>query len=54
MRLLTGVLGTALLGLSACAELDIQFPEFRGPAEETANPVPVEYPQRGGQGLEHV
>ncbi len=42
MRLLTGVLGTALLGLSACAELDIQFPEFRGPAEETANPVPVE------------
>ena len=42
MRLLTGVLGTALLGLSACAELDIQFPELGGPAEETANPVPVE------------
>ena len=42
MRLLTGVLGTALLGLSACAELGVQFPDFRGPAAETANPVPVE------------
>jgi hypothetical protein len=31
-----------LLGLSASAELDIQFPEFGGPAEETANPVAVE------------
>lgn len=42
MRLLTGVLGTALLGLSACAELDLQLPDFSGPAEETAEPVPVE------------
>ena len=32
----------ALLGLSACAELGIQFPDFRGPAAETASPVPVE------------
>ncbi|GAB4352865.1 MAG: hypothetical protein Kow00114_01730 [Kiloniellaceae bacterium] len=42
MRLLTGVLGMALLGLSACAELGIQFPEFRGPAAETAGDVPAE------------
>jgi len=42
MRLLTGVLGTALLGLSACAELGIQFPDLRGPATETAMPVPPE------------
>jgi len=42
MRLLTGVLGTALLGLSACAELDIQFPDFRGPATEAAQPLPVD------------
>lgn len=42
MRLLTGVLGMALLGLSACAELGIQFPDLRGPATETATPVPVE------------
>ncbi len=42
MRLLAGVLGTALLGLSACAELGVQFPDFRGPATETARPVPEE------------
>ena len=42
MRLLTGVLGMALLGLSACAELGIQFPDFRGPAADTASPVPAE------------
>ncbi len=42
MRLLTGVLGMALLGLSACAELGIRFPEFRGPAAETASTVPAE------------
>lgn len=42
MRLLTGVLGTALLGLSACAELGIQFPDSRGPATETAQPVPAD------------
>jgi len=42
MRLLNGVLGTALLGLSACAELGIPLPDMRGPAAETAAPVPVE------------
>lgn len=42
MRLLTGVLGMALLGLSACAELGIQFPETSGPAIETSRPVPSE------------
>ena len=42
MRLLTGVLGMALLGLSACAELGIQFPEFGGPATETVSPVLAE------------
>lgn len=42
MRLLTGVLGTALLGLSACAELGIPMPEFPGSAEEATIPVPVE------------
>lgn len=42
MRLLTGVLGMALLGLSACAELGVQFPDFRGPAVETAGDVPAE------------
>lgn len=42
MRLLTGVLGMALLGLSACAELGVQFPDFRGPAAETAGDVPAE------------
>lgn len=42
MRLLTGVLGTALLGLSACAELGIPVPDFSGSAAETATPVPVE------------
>lgn len=42
MRLLTGVLGMALLGLSACAELGIQFPDLRDPATETARPVPEE------------
>lgn len=42
MRLLIGVLGTALLGLSACAELGIQFPDSRGPATETAQPVPAD------------
>jgi len=42
MRLLTGVLGMALLGLSACAELGIQFPESRGPATENAGAVPAE------------
>jgi hypothetical protein len=31
-----------LLGLSACAELGIQFPDLRGPATETAMPVPPE------------
>lgn len=41
MRLLTGVLGMALLGLSACAELGIQFPDFRDPAAETAGNVPA-------------
>jgi hypothetical protein len=42
MRLLTGVLGTALLGLSACAELGIQLPEGRGSASDSANPVVAE------------
>ncbi|MEQ8356609.1 MAG: hypothetical protein RH942_13790 [Kiloniellaceae bacterium] len=42
MRLLTGVLGTALLGLSACAELGIQLPDLRGSATETVSPVPAD------------
>lgn len=42
MRLLTGVLGTALLGLSACAELGVQFPDLRGSETETARPVSEE------------
>jgi len=42
MRLLTGVLGTALLGLSACAELGIQFPDLRGPAAEAVTSVPAD------------
>ena len=42
MRLLTGVLGMALLGLSACAELGIQFSDKSGPAIETSRPVPSE------------
>lgn len=39
MRLLHGVLGMALLGLAACAELGVQFPEFGDPAKETVRPV---------------
>ncbi|MEO3431168.1 hypothetical protein AAFN88_20100 [Pelagibius sp. CAU 1746] len=31
-----------MLGLSACAELGIQFPDFRGPATETARPAAEE------------
>ena len=42
MRLLTGVLGMALLGLSACAELGVGFPQTGGPAPEAARPVPAE------------
>jgi hypothetical protein len=42
MRLLTGVLGTALLGLSACAELGIQFPDLHDPAETAETPVLAE------------
>lgn len=43
MRLLTGVLGTALLGLSACAELGIQLPaDLGGSAPESTNPVAAE------------
>lgn len=42
MRLLNGVLGTALLGLSACAELGIPLPDLGGPAAETATPAPAE------------
>jgi hypothetical protein len=32
----------ALLGLSACAELGIQFPDLRGPGAEIATPVPAD------------
>jgi hypothetical protein len=32
----------ALLGLSACAELGVQFPDFRDPETEAVDPVPVE------------
>ncbi len=40
MRLLVGVLGTALLTLSACAELGIQLPQLDGATEtESASPV---------------
>lgn len=42
MRLLTGVLGMALLGLSACADLGIPAPDFRGPASDSTNPVAAE------------
>ena len=42
MRLLTGVLGMALLGLSACAELGVEFPRFGEPAAEGVRPVPAE------------
>ena len=42
MRLLTGVLGTALLGLSACAELGIPMPDLGGPSADAAMPVPEE------------
>jgi len=42
MRLLNGVLGMALLGLAACAELGIQAPDLRGPATAPAAPVPPE------------
>ncbi|NIA69043.1 hypothetical protein HBA54_10615 [Pelagibius litoralis] len=41
MRLRNGVLGMALLGLSACAELGIQFPLMREPAPEVG-PAPVD------------
>lgn len=40
MRLLLGVLGTALLGLSACAELGIQFPRS-GDESATGSESPV-------------
>lgn len=39
MRLLNGVLGMALLGLGACAELGIPFPGAQGSAEAPAGPV---------------
>ena len=42
MRLRNGVLGMALLGLSACAELGIQFPLARQSAPDEVRPVPVE------------
>ena len=42
MRLLKGVLGMALLGLAACAELGIQFSEDGDPASETVSPVSAE------------
>lgn len=42
MRLLNGVLGMALLGLAACAELGARFPDFGDPADETVSPVPAE------------
>ncbi|HMA14348.1 MAG: hypothetical protein ACM35H_00070 [Bacteroidota bacterium] len=42
MRLLNGVLGMALLGLAACAELGIQLPDLRGPATAPAAPVAAE------------
>lgn len=41
MRLRNGVLGMALLGLSACAELGLQAPGARGSAPEAVRPVPV-------------
>ena len=42
MRLLNGVLGMALLGLAACAELGIQPSGTRGPAPGAVRPVPVD------------
>ncbi len=42
MRLRNGVLGMALLGLSACAELGIQLDDSRGPAPEDVRPVPAD------------
>src|SRR3546814_17849713 len=42
MRLLYGVLGTAMLGLSACAELGIQSPDLRGSTAESTGPVLAE------------
>lgn len=42
MRLRNGVLGMALLGFSACAELGLQAPGARGSAPEAARPVPVD------------
>src|SRR3546814_5584078 len=42
MRLLYGVLGTAMLGLSACAELGIQLPDLRGSTAESTGPVLAE------------
>ena len=39
MRLRYGVLGMALLGLSACAELGIQFPAPQGPVQGSVRPV---------------
>ncbi len=42
MRLRNGVLGMALLGLAACAELGIQFPLARQSAPDEVRPVPVE------------
>src|SRR3546814_3342549 len=42
MRLLYGVLGTAMLGVSACAELGIQLPDLRGSTAESTGPVLAE------------
>ena len=42
MRLRNGVLGMALLGLSACAELGIPALDARGPAPEAVRPVSVD------------
>ena len=42
MRLLNGVLGMALLGLAACAELGIRLPDLQGTATAPAAPVPAE------------
>lgn len=42
MRLRYGVLGMALLGLAACAELGIQPSGTRGPAPGAVRPVPVD------------
>lgn len=42
MRLLNGVLGMALLGLAACAELGIQLPDLRGSQAAPTTPVAAE------------